>query len=216
MCKFTVYPAFLCSSQQQTFLCAFQQLQSDSLTSALYEWQLLNVSAEQKPAGSWTGNKCSQRQWCSPQETAALLSVKLRPQTLDGVSSLSGMILFMASDWLNNNDKWIKFIETYANSVICEPSSCFIWIKAYISSHSPHPYCLVSSLFLCVCVPLWTSSTKSNQPTKQQHKVESRIRSVRPVVDEVYSKSRCFSKYQIQNRENAKRNQSLCHTENFF
>lgn len=50
---------------------------SCSRTSALYEWQVLNVSAEQKPAGSWTGNKCSQSQRCSPQETAALLSVTL-------------------------------------------------------------------------------------------------------------------------------------------
>lgn len=95
----SVFPACLYSSQQQTFLCDFQQLQSDSQTSALCEWQVLNVPAEEKPAGSWTGNKCSQRQWCSPQETAALLSVTLGPRTLSFL-----FILLRALGWINNDE----------------------------------------------------------------------------------------------------------------
>lgn len=101
----SVFPACLYSSQQQTFLCDFQQLQSDSQTSALCEWQVLNVPAEEKPAGSWTGNKCSQRQWCSPQETAALLSVTLGPQTLSFL-----FILRRVLDW------WIKLTYIYAKA----------------------------------------------------------------------------------------------------
>ena len=67
-----------------SLLVAFQQLQSDSLTSALYEWRPLNVSAEQRAAeqdgqaagqGQVQRGHRLQRQWCSPQETAAPLSV---------------------------------------------------------------------------------------------------------------------------------------------
>lgn len=50
MCIFTFLPLQLPAAAATDSLCALQQLQSAALTSALYEWQLLNVPAEQKPA----------------------------------------------------------------------------------------------------------------------------------------------------------------------
>lgn len=56
---------FLQLQQQQdlagTSLCAFQWLQPVSLTSALHEQQVLNVTAGQKPS-SWTGTSAAQPQ----------------------------------------------------------------------------------------------------------------------------------------------------------
>lgn len=77
-----------------SLLCAFQ-LQPASLTSALYEQLVLNVTgAEQEPAEQGRQldrEDCSMAtgsdsEWRSPRETAALLSVTLTPQTRDEVS----------------------------------------------------------------------------------------------------------------------------------